>query len=72
MKKEINHILQDTEVRMFVIDTFRNNENTEYRYSHKGEYLFGKEYKLLKRSGGFSCAHGAKRYIEYWEKRKGR
>ena len=52
---------------MFVLDTFRNNEGTEYKYSHDGNFLFNGMYKLLKRSHGFAASNGARRYIEYWK-----
>lgn len=67
LKKDIEQILSKSKVKMFVLDTFRNNMGTEYNYSHDGTYLFDGEYKLIKRSNGFMAAHGAKRYIEYWE-----
>lgn len=66
LKKEIDVVLKKNRVKMFVLDTFTENEGTEYVYSHNGEYLFDDRYKLAKRSEGIPCAHGAKRYIEYW------
>lgn len=66
LKKEIDAVLKKNRVRMFVLDTFSENEGTEYEYSHDGKYLFDGKYKLARRSEGIACAHGAKRYIEYW------
>lgn len=70
LKSEIDAVLKKNRVKMFVLDSFKNNEGTEYVYSHNGEYLFGGKYKLVRRSKGFVCAHGAQRYIEYWQLRK--
>ena len=67
LKKSIEQILDKNKVEMFVLDTFRNNEGTEYIYSHDGNYLFNGRYKRIKRSKEFIVAHGAKRYIEYWK-----
>lgn len=66
LKKEIEIVLKNNRVKMFVLDTFTDNEGTEYIYSHNGEYLFDRRYRLARKSKGFSCMHGAKRYIEYW------
>lgn len=66
LKEEINTVLRKNRVKMFVLDTFTEHENTEYTYSHNGEYVFGGKYKLARKSEGFPCAHGAKRFIEYW------
>lgn len=67
LKEDIDQILSKCRVEMFVLDTFRSNIGTEYSYSHDGKYLFDGKYKLIKRSRGFMAAHGAKRYIEYWQ-----
>lgn len=67
LKKEIDIVLKKNRVKMFVMDTFTDNEGTDYVYSHNGEYLFGERYRLARRSEGFPCMHGAKRYIEYWQ-----
>lgn len=67
LKKDIENLLNKSQIEMFVLDTFRENMGTEYRYSHDGNYLFDGKYKLIKRSKGFLAAHGAKRYIEYWQ-----
>lgn len=67
LKKEMDTVLEKNRVKLFVLDTFTNNEGTEYVYSHNGENLFGGRYKLARRSNGIPCAHGAKRYIEYWQ-----
>lgn len=66
LKKEIDTVLKKNRVKLFILDTFSENEGTEYEYSHDGEYLFDGRYKLAKRSKAIPCAHGAKRYIEYW------
>ncbi len=66
LKNEIDNMLKKNRVKMFVLDTFTNNEGTEYVYSHNGKYLFDGRYKLIRKSEGIPCAHGAKRYIEYW------
>lgn len=66
LKDQIDAVLAKNRVKLFVLDTFTENEGTEYVYSHDGEYLFGGKYKLAKRSKAIPCAHGAKRYIEYW------
>lgn len=66
LKEEINTVLRKNRVKMFVLDTFTDNNNTEYTYSHDGKYVFDGKYKLARKSEGFPCAHGAKRYIEYW------
>ena len=67
LKKEMDTVLEKNRVKLFVLDTFTNNEGTEYVYSHDGENLFSGRYKLARRSNGIPCAHGAKRYIEYWQ-----
>ena len=64
----LNLFKRNMKVDLIVFDTFRNNQDTEYLYSHKGEYLFDGKYRLLRRSRGFRASHGARRYIEYWEK----
>lgn len=66
LKSEIDIVLKNNRVKMFVLDTFTDNEGTEYVYSHNGENLFNGRYKLARRSAGIPCAHGVKRYIEYW------
>lgn len=66
LKKKIDIVLKNNRVKMFVMDIFVDNEGTEYTYSHSGEYLFGEQYRLARRSKAILCAHGAKRYIEYW------
>lgn len=68
LKNEIQTLLAKTQTGLIVIDTFKNNQGTEYLYSHNGEYLFDGKYRLHRRSRGFGAAHGARRYIEYWEK----
>ena len=65
----IKNVIENNNVRMFVIDTFLKNEGTGYKYSHSGEYLFGDKYALISRSKGFVAAEGARRFIEYWEKK---
>lgn len=70
LKRSISSILLKNEIDLFVFDTFVKNESTEYMYSHRGEYLFGGTYECIRRSKGFAAAHGARRYIEYWEKRQ--
>lgn len=67
LKKYIDEVLEKNRVEMFVLDTFRNNKKTEYKYSHDGNFLFSGKYKLFKRSQGFMASNGAKRYIEYWK-----
>lgn len=67
LKKSIEQILDKSKVEMFVLDTFRDNEGTEYIYSHDGNYLFDGKYKRIKCSNAFLAAHSAKRYIEYWK-----
>lgn len=64
----VQALLKKSQVELVVFDTFENNQGTEYLYSHRGEYLLQGKYRLLRRSRGFSAAHGARRYIEYWEK----
>lgn len=71
LKSAIDEVLKNNRVDMFVLDTFVNNEGTEYTYSHSGKYLFGKNYRLARKSPAFPCAHGATRYVEYWKIRKG-
>lgn len=66
---DMKELLSRNDVKRIVIDTYRNNVGTEYTYSHSGNMLFGEEYFLNKRSRGFRAAHGARRYIEYWEKK---
>ncbi len=66
---DMKKLLSRNEVKIIIIDTYRNNEGTEYTYSHDGNMLFGEDYFLSKRSRGFKAAHGARRYIEYWGKR---
>lgn len=70
LQQEVYGLLKSNHINMFVIDTFCNNKGTEYVYSHKGMELFLGRYKLLKRSAGFPCAHGARRYIEYWQRQE--
>lgn len=69
LRAQITSLLSKNNVKMFVIDTFVNHTNTEYTFSHSGNELFGEKYILKKRSRGFVAAHGARRYIEYWEKK---
>lgn len=69
LRNQVKILLENNQVQMFVIDTFINNNNTEYRYSHCGGNLFGEDYILKKRSKGFDAANGARRYIEYWVKK---
>lgn len=68
LRREMRSFLSRNKVDLIVLDTFKRNDNTEYLYSHNGEYLFEGNYRLAKRSKSFSVAHGAKRYIEYWER----
>ncbi len=44
-------------------------ENTVYQYSHEGGYLLGSGYHCVRKSKGFAAAQGARRHIEYWEKK---
>lgn len=67
LKEDMERILNKSRIELFVLDTFRENTGTEYKYSHDGNYLFGGKYKLIKRSKAFLAAHGAKRYVEYWK-----
>lgn len=68
LKEEMKSLLLANKVDLVVIDTFSRNENTEYLYSHCGEELFDGKYRRIRKSKAFSAAHGAKRYIEYWER----
>lgn len=68
LKKEMNRLLMTNSVDLVVLDTFSRNKNTEYLYSHCGEELFDGKYRCIRKSKAFPAAHGAKRYIEYWEK----
>lgn len=68
LKVEIDEMMKKNNVRLFVIDTFRRNENTEYKYSHNGDELFGGKYRMIKKSRGFVAANNARRYIECWER----
>lgn len=68
LKKDINRLLSKNNVRLFVFDTFSRTADDAYCYSHKGEYLLGGNYKLVKKSKGFKAAHHTRRYVEYWEK----
>lgn len=70
LKENINSILKENDVEMFVIDVIRNSTRSMYKYEHDGNYLFDKKYFLQKRSKGFQAAGGARRYIEYWIKVK--
>lgn len=67
--KQNNAVLQKNDVSLFVLDTFNNNENTCYTYSHNGNKLFGKGYYLYHKSKGFQASGDARRYIEYWVKK---
>lgn len=68
LKEEIRSLLLTNRVELVVFDTFQRNRNTEYLYSHCGEELLGEKYRRIRKSKAFAAAHGAKRYIEYWEK----
>lgn len=65
LKAELDNIIEKR-VKLILLDTFKNNKNTEYTYSHDGDYLFDKKYKMIKKSQGFKTSSGARRYIEYW------
>lgn len=68
LRHDVQTLIAHNQVKVIVFDTFKNNRNTEYLYSHRGEYLLGDKYRLIRRSRGFGASHGARRYIEYWEK----
>lgn len=68
LKEEMKRLLLANRVDLVVIDTFSRNKNTEYLYSHCGEELFDGKYRCIRKSKAFPAAHGAKRYIEYWER----
>ena len=69
LKEQIGMMKDRNEISVFVIDTFLNNENTEYSFAHDGNYLFSGEYRLLRRSRPFyyqGKTGKARRYIEFW------
>lgn len=68
LRMEIQNLLKKNTVKLFVFDTFNKTDDSLYRYSHKGEYLLGENYKLVKKSKGFLAANRTRRYVEYWEK----
>lgn len=68
LKKEIGRFLLANKVDLVILDTFSRNKNTEYVYSHCGDELFDGKYKRIRKSRAFAAAHGARRYIEYWER----
>lgn len=41
LKAEVQYLLLKNNVSLVIMDTFKRNKNTEYVYSHKGEYLLG-------------------------------
>lgn len=69
LSEQIKAVLQKNDVSLFVMDTFNNNENTCYTYSHDGNKLFDDEYYLQYKSRGFQASGDARRYIEYWVKK---
>lgn len=68
LRESIHQMLKNNKVKMFVIDSVQGIAGTEYKYSHKGELLFGNEYACIKRSRGYEAASGARRVLEYWRK----
>ena len=68
MKEDIAMLLDNNEIQMFVIDVLERTKYSEYLYEHNGTFLFENKYTLLKRSEPYRAAHGAIRYIEYWER----
>lgn len=70
LKKNIDIVLKNNRVEMFVLDTITDNEGTVYEYSHNGKYLFNGKYKMVRKSEIFPCVQGAKRHIEYWRIRE--
>lgn len=69
LQDQMREVLVENDVSLFVIDTFSNNENTCYTYSHDGKKLFGAKYYLHHKSKGFATTNSARRYIEYWVKK---
>ena len=67
MKEYINGLLENSEIKFILIDTFRNS--SYYRYSHDIGELFGDEYRLVRRKG-IRAAYGERRIIELWEKKE--
>ena len=68
LKSELEVLFAQNDIRMIVLDTFKKNCGTEYKYSHDGQYLFEGKYELTKKSQGFKTGSGARRYVEYWGK----
>lgn len=68
LREEIRQLLLMNKVELVILDTFSRNKDTEYLYSHCGEELFEGKYRCIRKSKAFAAAHGARRYIEYWEK----
>lgn len=68
LKEEVKHLLLTNRIDLVIFDTFSRNENTEYVNNHRGETLFDEKFRRIRKSRAFAAAHGARRYIEYWER----
>lgn len=69
LRENIQTMLENNTVDMFVLDTFSNTQGTVYKYSHDGQYLYGENYRLVKKSRSFEAANGARRYVEVWKRK---
>lgn len=71
LEKELNLLMNRTNIRLIVMDRITNIKGTHYKYEQHGEEFFPLYgYRLKFRSEKYNAAEGACRFIEYWEKIK--